>query len=1124
MQGTEYHDCLTDCLNDESEIKDKYSRLRAMLERMTTELIADELVRYSNLFSRLSRVCLKTGLNGKDSRRIHSFRVRANKVLRSGYAPSDEEFRRDLRAIAVAVSRFYSLPLPEELSSLTTGDEELPVAVPAKKLERMRVNVVERDESFLYAFDEDNPTEEPVRIRYDVENVNRVFTPGILALRGHCQMNLIDVAIDGDGVYLPEIIIVEPDYLTDISALAECVKDYGSNHMHFFKTKFESVKTSAHILLGNAANLFLDEFVNEKPDAPVVYEETIAKVFKSAPLEFSVCQGIGRDFFDGIRSQFDNIRRIVNTLLPAENIDGNNAALEPHFICEHLGVQGRLDFLQLSDSRNVVIELKSGKAPYPESDYSLVGQNHRIQAFLYQIVIQKVLGVPFNKLDTYILYSRYADPKANLRFAKPYISAIKEVLNLRNMIAATEKAVALDKTGAEAEKLLASLTPENMLERTAFNSRFIDNYIAPQIIGFRKPFDEADALERAYFLSFYSFVAREHFLSKTGCGADCESVGSVAALRLLSGDEKKESGDILPDLTVTENNSDNNPPSVAFRIPERNRQRLFLPNFRLGDIVILYERNSDDDNATGKRIFKGVIEALSPDGVTVRLRFRQRNSSVFLPNRKYAVEHDFLDSSFNAMYKALYSFLQADGARRDLLLNRRAPRHDASVALVGRYLNADIDRITLKAKQARDYFLLTGPPGTGKTSIALRAMVEEFHADENVNILLLAYTNRAVDEICDALDSIAVAPPYLRIGSELSSRECHRNKLLDKVLAPCRNRDEVKAAIGKHRIFVGTTASVSGKLELFRVKHFHVAIVDEASQILEPQIIGILSAEDADGNSAIDKFIMIGDYKQLPAVVMQSSADSRVDSPELSSIGLTDRRNSLFERLCRLNENNGAVSEMLNRQGRMHPEICEFPNREFYRSRLESCMLPHQVAPLEFTVFDPDDALESLFASSRLAFFHAERGTGKSNKINVHEARIVAEALRVLHGLYLKNNLYFDVRKSIGVITPYRSQIALLKNEINRLNVPELNDVTVDTVERYQGSQRDIIIYSFCVNHPYQMDLLANIILDDNVVIDRKLNVALTRARKQLFLTGNSSILYNNAIYRDLINSTIVIR
>lgn len=79
----------------------------------------------------------------------------------------------------------------------------------------------------------------------------------------------------------------------------------------------------------------------------------------------------------------------------------------------------------------------------------------------------------------------------------------------------------------------------------------------------------------------------------------------------------------------------------------------------------------------------------------------------------------------------------------------------------------------------------------------------------------------------------------------------------------------------------------------------------------------------------------------------------------------------------------------------------------------------------------------------------------------------------------------------------------MIRKEIDKLEIPELQNISIDTVERYQGSQRDVIIYSFTIHHFYQLEFLtANSFIEEGKIIDRKLNVAITRARKQMIMTG----------------------
>ena len=420
--------------------------------------------------------------------------------------------------------------------------------------------------------------------------------------------------------------------------------------------------------------------------------------------------------------------------------------------------------------------------------------------------------------------------------------------------------------------------------------------------------------------------------------------------------------------------------------------------------------------------------------------------------------------------------------------------------------------------------------------MALRFLVEEELTNPAAALLLMAYTNRAVDEICDMLSAAGI--DFLRIGSEFSCDPRFQPHLLSNAVEQTPTLSAIKQKIIGTRVIVATTATLMSRPYLFSIKSFSLAIVDEASQILEPSIIGLLCLPQ------ISRFILIGDHKQLPAVVVQNEKESAVDDPLLLSIGLTDCRNSLFERLLRgLNSNSsptgggreGAFLGILRRQGRMHPDIAEWPNRMFYpREQLQPVPLPHQEEPTTAprVIFIPSQSIQN---SSSAANSHSRETVNQwalnegenslSDKTNLEEARIVASELMNIyrdyqHSSTLKGNELhsFNPDKTVGVIVPYRNQIAMIRREIEKLDIPVLQAVSIDTVERYQGSQRDIIIYSFTIRHRYQLDFLtANCFEEDGRIVDRKLNVALTRARKRLILTGNETTLCSNPLFKNLI-------
>ncbi|MDR0768795.1 MAG: AAA family ATPase [Dysgonamonadaceae bacterium] len=895
--------------------------------------------------------------------------------------------------------------------------------------------------------------------------------------------NLLNVKELSPDTFAAEFLIFEPDYLVDISILAECFRSCGRHFLNYTLSRLQEKETTPAILLGNTANFFIDELVNEDPKNPADYQSAIKKMFKTAAFGFTACEALKDSeteskFFADSQKQFKNIRYAVQKFFPRADIDREKSVLEPSFICNTLGIQGRLD-LMLSDY-SAFIELKSGKAI---EDFRTGGQfirsaeNHYTQMILYLAALEFNIGVKTSKIRSYLLYSKYPIMSCENHSRKQ----LHKALEIRNQIVVQEYALHTANDSTVTGELLAKVNAEN-LNTENLSGKFFDNYLTPSINRFSIAFSRLNEIEKAYFLRVYTFVLKELWLSKAG-EREYEGVKKAAVLWNASFDDKLIAGELLYDLKITDNRAAEEDHTIRLEIPVY--RDMYLPNFRVGDAVVLYERNTVEDTVNNRQVFRGAIEVLNGNTLIIRIRYRQKNRQVWNPNALYAVEHDYMDTTFTGMFRALTCFLYANPDRKKLLLGEGHTPNGTQASPV----------------HPSPIFLLIGPPGSGKTSIALKQMVESELQKDGANILLLSYTNRAVDEICKALSDISPAPQYIRIGNELNCAPEFRSHLQENYLENCNSRREVTEIIDRCRIFVGTAASVWNKQELFRMKHFDLAIIDEATQLLEPQLLGIFCARNAAGENAIDRFVLIGDHKQLPAVVMQSKEESRINEPILNAAGLTDLSSSLFERLYRQYSKQGLTSafDILTRQGRMHPAISAFPSKYFYDGRLESAGLPHQT--------------EEWTGRSRVHFHSIKPLENElTDKANINEALRVTEICRELYGKCAKFN-----PNSVGIITPYRSQIALIHKKLQETAIEAFTKITVDTVERFQGSQRDTIIYSFCVKTEKQLYFLPNQMEENGKPIDRKLNVALTRARKELFIVGNRELLCKNEIYRKLI-------
>ncbi|MDQ7083297.1 MAG: IGHMBP2 family helicase [Aquificota bacterium] len=306
---------------------------------------------------------------------------------------------------------------------------------------------------------------------------------------------------------------------------------------------------------------------------------------------------------------------------------------------------------------------------------------------------------------------------------------------------------------------------------------------------------------------------------------------------------------------------------------------------------------------------------------------------------------------------------------------------------------------------------------------------------------------------------------WIRVSSEI-------RKLYEK--AKSLELEMIKKVLERAEVVCGTNSSAG--IEYLKSVSFDAVFIDEATQATEPScLIPLVKGR---------KLVMAGDHRQLPPTVIS------MEARELTY--------SLFERLMDIC--GSRISEMLRVQYRMNERIMKFPSETFYGGKLvaDGSVRNHTIADLGFDLSKVKGFLQDVLSPENVVVFVAVKGAehrrrGSTSYMNEKEAHAVAEIVENL----LRGGLGED---HIGVISPYEDQVDLISRMV---------PVEVRTVDGFQGREKEVIIVSFVRSNPEG---------DTGFLKDyRRLNVAITRARRKLIAVGDPETLASDSIYRSFI-------
>jgi DNA replication ATP-dependent helicase Dna2 len=1060
--------------------KDTLFLLNNLFKEIIALLAKDAHLHFYSLFSQISWVSATYNFPNK-----FSFLCQKYRRICEGKDESPESLQRSFielgshlcnSLLKVVQDSNHPVEVPQHMWS-TFAPQNTETFSYKKHMEGLLISIDEINHTFIFQPEQNHDV--LYTVAYDVAAHNDLFTTNLLSaskiLGIPYPINLVDVQINDQNILTPHAFVILPDLLVDVTSIANAAKDAEGEHWLYMLNKLYHKEPSTAVMIGNLANLILDELTY---DPNITYDQLLRLFFNQDPLKWSLLSDDEtKESLTKLQYHFNNLKKVINEDFTKNNIATSNLYLEPSFYCRAYGIQGRLDMLHVDNKAgsSSIIELKTSK-PFKPNAYG-ISESHYLQTLLYDLIIS-TMNIGQQKNINFILYSSLESD--NLRYAPSTKSKQAELIKTRNEIVLMEMALA--KNTPLTTKIIAFMKSNNFTN--------IKGFIKNDLIHYEALYASLNEAEREYYSHHISFIAKEYIHAKIG--KDDYAKG-LSKMWLATEEEKIASYSLINYLRIVKNDADQNPPLIQFEYTEYSTR---LSSFRIGDIVVLYPHSFRSGDIMRHQVFKCNIIEISPNGLILRLRSHQKNHSIFREVEFWNVEQDVLDSSFRHMNKNLFLYISADEEKRKLLMGMAPPRYYEMERILPLPddLTGEQKNIIQKIFFCKDYFLVWGPPGTGKTSVVIKHVAKSFFEYTNKKILYLAYTNKAVDEICEAITEAGLREEIVRIGSTFSVSPAYQDRLLHVQIDALKSRKKITDFTTQSRIVVSTLSSIMGKMELFDLMEFDMIVVDEASQIIESMLIGILTK--------CNRFVLIGDHKQLPAVVSQELDQTAINHATLNNAGITHASMSLFERLYRQGIKNNWVhaQQILTFQGRMHVDIMQFVNIHFYESKLK-CL--NNVTRLHASN-------TSLPYQHRMLYINTESNISGNIKTNEDEAIKAVKICKSIINQYSEKGLEITPF-TIGIIIPYRAQISMIKKYLTE---EESRLISIDTVERYQGAARDIIILSLCTNRISQLDFIAPAHADG---INRKLNVALTRAKEQIYILGNKDILKLNPVYHALI-------